>query len=177
MTLSQDLPRRRPAWSGFPAAVVAGLALAACTATGATEGDTAEATTPDPRRGEEVDRICFASNINGFTETTRRSVVVEVGANTSYLIETFGPCFNLDRALSLGVSSTTSCLTRGDNLYASDSVFGFNDRTGIPPQRCVVNKMYRWNPDARAEDADSDPASGAAPDETPPEETGGADMR
>ena len=166
MTPFHALRPRGSIRTGLAACLLAGLTLAACTTTDTPSEEAEVAEAPDPRRGEEVDRICFASNINGFTETTRRSVVVEVGANKTFLIETFGPCFNLDRALSLGVSSTTSCLTRGDNLYASDSVFGFNNRSGIPPQRCVVNKMYEWNPDAKAEEADEGAGNEAAEDGT-----------
>ena len=33
----------------------------------------------DPRRGEQVKRLCFASQIDGFGETTKRAVVVREG--------------------------------------------------------------------------------------------------
>lgn len=105
---------------------------------------------PDPRRGEPVSRLCFVSNISGFTETTRRSVVVEKGVNDQYLIETFGSCFNLDDALTLGFDTfaRSGCLTRGDSIIASESAFGLNDRTGVGPQRCTIRGIYRWDPEA-----------------------------
>jgi len=61
-------------------AAAALLGLAACAGGPATGPDqdaaARQAAETDPRRGESVDRVCFVSSINGFTETTRRSVVI-----------------------------------------------------------------------------------------------------
>lgn len=113
----------------------------------------------DVRRGEEVDRVCFASSIDGFGETTRRAVVIREGGDR-YLVETFGGCFDLDWAQSLAIDSFSSCLTKGDRIFASDSAFGF-DKSDIR-QSCTIKAIYDWDPDAEAvEDEDSDAESEA----------------
>lgn len=107
----------------------------------------------DVRRGEEVDRVCFTSNIDSFGETTRRAVVIREGRDR-YLIETFGGCFDLDWAQSLGVDSFSSCLTKGDRIFASDSAFGF-DKQDLR-QSCRVKAIYAWDPDATEEEIETD---------------------
>ncbi len=111
----------------------------------------------DVRRGELVDRVCFASNIDSFGETTKRAVVIREGRDR-YLIETFGGCFDLDWAQSLAIDSFTSCLSKGDRIFASDSAFGL-DKQDLR-QSCRVKAIYAWDPDAaektKAEDAESD---------------------
>ena len=106
----------------------------------------------DIRRGEQVDRVCFASSIDSFGETTRRAVVVREGRDR-YLIETFGGCFDLDWAQSLAIDTFSSCLSKGDRIIASDSVFGFDKQDFR--QSCRVKAIYAWNPDAE-EDAESE---------------------
>ena len=110
----------------------------------------------DIRRGEEVDRVCFASNIDSFGETTRRAVVVREGRDR-YLIETFGGCFDLDWAQSLAIDSFTSCLSKGDRIFASDSAFGFEKQD--LRQSCRVKAIYAWDPDAAEKAAAADEAS------------------
>jgi hypothetical protein len=116
----------------------------------------------DVRRGEEVDRVCFASSIDGFGETTRRAVVIREGGDR-YLVETFGGCFDLDWAQSLAIDSFSSCLTKGDRIFASDSAFGF-DKSDTR-QSCLVKAIYEWNPDAE-EAADQDDGSAAETEAT-----------
>lgn len=111
----------------------------------------------DIRRGEIVDRVCFASNIDSFGETTRRAVVVREGRDR-YLIETFGGCFDLDWAQSLAIDSFSSCLTKGDRIFASDSAFGF-DKQDLR-QSCRIKAIYEWDPDA-TKDADEDEGENA----------------
>ena len=48
----------------------------------------AEVFADDPRRGEEVKRVCFARQIDSFGETTDRAVVIREGRDY-YLLETF----------------------------------------------------------------------------------------
>lgn len=123
------------------------LALAGC-ATDDAATQTAEADTVDPRRGEQIDRLCFAHNIDGFGETTRNSVVVSEGLD-QYLVETFPGCFDLDDAQSLAIDSTLSCLTRGDRITGFDSVFG-PDNIGPRSYACTVKAIYEWDSDAEA---------------------------
>jgi hypothetical protein len=124
------------------------------------DADTTEVAEVDPRRGEEVDRICFASNIRGFGETTRSTVVVNAGVNQRYLLEVFRGCTNLDHAQSLAFDSFSSCITRGDNILAFESFTG-PSRHDFPSIPCRINKIYEWNKDA-GEDAEE----GGATEET-----------
>jgi len=97
----------------------------------------------DPRRGDEVKRLCFASQIDSFGETTKRAVVVREGGD-HYLIETFGGCFDLDWAQSLAIDSATSCLSKGDRILAFDSAFVRHDDVGRR-HSCRVKAIYEWD--------------------------------
>tara|TARA_R110002110_G_scaffold293685_1_gene507710 strand:- start:27 stop:476 length:450 start_codon:yes stop_codon:yes gene_type:complete len=107
----------------------------------------------DPRLGEEVRNVCFTSTISGFHDATDDTVVISKGRQ-DYLIEVYGNCFNLDQAQQLAVDSTTSCLGRGDHIITSDSIAGFNDKTGFGVQRCTIKSIHEWNPKAEAPEAE-----------------------
>jgi len=119
----------------------------------------------DIRRGDEIDKVCFTRSIDSFGETTRRAVVIREGQDR-YLIETFGGCFELDWAQSLAIDSFSSCLRKGDRIFASDSAFGF-ERQDLR-QSCRVRAIYEWDPDA-AEKAEEEDSEGET--ESPTEET------
>jgi len=141
----------------------AGLVLAACTTSGGEEASPtgAERFAGDPRLGEEVDRICFASNIDSFGDTTRDTFTVREGRDY-YLIDVYNSCFALDDAMSIVIDATGSCLTRGDHVIVSDSITGPGTRRGGSPfgtQSCTVQSMYKWDPKAKA-DADTDEDTG-----------------
>ena len=110
----------------------------------------AEVFANDPRRGDEVKKICFASQIDSFGETTDRAVVVREGRDY-YLIETFPGCFDLDRAQSLAVDAFSGCLTKGDRIVAFDNGCGQKNSAGFT-QACRVKTIYAWNRDAEATD-------------------------
>ena len=112
----------------------------------------------DIRRGDQIDRVCFTRSIDSLGESTRRAVVVREGRD-KYLLETFGGCFDLDWAQSLAIDSFTSCLSKGDRLIASDSVFGFEKRDF--QQSCRIKAIYEWNEDAEKPDEESSEASDA----------------
>lgn len=103
----------------------------------------------DIRRGDLVDRVCFTRQIDGFGETTNRAVVIREGRD-HYLVETFGGCFDLDWAQSLAFDSFSSCLSKGDRIYAFESAFGA-DRNARHPQSCLVKAIYEWDHDAKPE--------------------------
>lgn len=132
-------------------AAMAALGLAACEtpangASGEVEG--AARFADDPRLGERVDRLCFARNIDGFGQTTDRTIIVNVGVDEHYLIETRGYCHDLDWAQSIRFDAFSSCVTRGDSLIPYDSIFG-PDYTDLPaPSECRINAIYEWDPDA-----------------------------
>ncbi|MAK60875.1 MAG: hypothetical protein CMK09_07845 [Ponticaulis sp.] len=104
----------------------------------------------DPRLGEQVDRMCFASNIDSFSQNTRDTVVLEMSPGKDFLVET-SSCFDLDRAQSVAIDAHSSCVTRGDRLLVSDSVFSASSSTGAGPNRCFIKAIYAW--DEKALDA------------------------
>ncbi|MEM1087522.1 MAG: DUF6491 family protein [Pseudomonadota bacterium] len=105
----------------------------------------------DVRRGEEVDKICFTSQIDGFTNTTDRAVVVREGRD-EFLITTRSRCDNLDFANALGVKSSLSCLRRGDRIVGNQSAFGGNFG-GPPSVSCLVDQIYEWDRNAESAEA------------------------
>ena len=108
----------------------------------------------DPRRGDEIDKLCFASQIDSFGLTTKRAVVVREGGDR-YLVETFPGCFDLDWAQALAVDSFGSCLTKGDRILAFDSVFAGAGHHSSR-QSCRVKAIYNWDKDATAETTDQE---------------------
>ncbi|MEM5517266.1 DUF6491 family protein [Henriciella sp. AS95] len=131
------------------------MALAGCSSTAASD-ETADEWRTDARLGERVDRICFGSSIDNFRNATRNTVIVEKGVNDEYLIETVGRCYDLDHALSLSFDNSpgAGCISRGDAIYAYDSVFG-PSQTDMPSVRCPIAAIYEWDEDA-AEDEPAD---------------------
>ena len=122
--------------------LLAGVCVAAACQTSTETEKTPEA--PDPRRGEQVRQVCFASQIRGWQPEGRRSVVVEKGVKDHYLLELIGPCQPQDAFTSIGLISRIgggSCLSEGDRLVTDAR---YND--GF----CSIRAIYRWNPDAGA---------------------------
>ena len=102
----------------------------------------------NPRQGEEVRQICFASSINGWREVDgeRSSVILTKGVSEEYKLDLSGIC-DLTYAFNSIATRTrgSSCLTRGDDIIFNDGLSGIN--------RCMIKKIYTWNP---AEEADAD---------------------
>jgi hypothetical protein len=99
----------------------------------------------DARLGEQVQKICFNRNIDGFYNATQDTIVLTTGISDDYIVEVRGVCNNLRFAKSIAVDSTLSCVTRGDALLVSVSAFSLSDGTSIGPDRCLIEKMYKWN--------------------------------
>lgn len=98
----------------------------------------------DARLGEKVNRICFASQIDGFHSATRDTVIVEGGARKEFLVEMFAGCSNLKSAQALSLPKGYSCLSDRDNIIVHESAFG----TAITPfsnQSCSIKSIHRWN--------------------------------
>ena len=133
--------------------------VAACTSAPDEQAADADWMT-DARLGEQVDRICFSSSIDNFRAPSRDTVIVEKGVNDEYLIQTFGNCYYLRNAqeLSLDTFGGSSCLSKGDAIFAYDSVFG-PDKTDIGPVRCPIKAIYEWNEDAAEAEEDSEDAA------------------
>lgn len=98
----------------------------------------------DPRLGEKVDRMCFASNVDSFSQNTRDTVVLELSPGKDFLVET-SACFDLNRAQSVALDAHSSCVTRGDKLLVSDSAFGLESSTGFGSGSCIIKGIYAWN--------------------------------
>ena len=137
-------------------AAVSALVIAASCSTTADETDP-DAWRTDARLGEQVNRICFSSSIDNFRKATRNTVIVEKGINDEYLIETVGSCYELRNAMSISLDAFggSSCISKGDSIYAFDSVFG-PDETDLAPVRCPISAIYEWNEDALDEEQDAD---------------------
>lgn len=105
----------------------------------------------DPRLGEQVNKICFRRNIDGFSNATKNTVVLSAGINDDYIVEVFGSCRNLRHAQSIAIDSNLSCVDRNDVLIVSESVFPKNDQA-FDLERCSIQKIYKWNKRATAEE-------------------------
>lgn len=107
----------------------------------------------NPRQGEEVKQICFASSINGWREVDgeRSSVILTKGVSEEYKLDLSGIC-DLTYAFNSIATRTrgSSCLTRGDDIIFNDGLSGIN--------RCMIKKIYKWNPAEEAEADNNEPA-------------------
>jgi len=105
----------------------------------------------DARIGEEVDRICFGRNINGWKTVDRLDdvLLLRQSVNHWYYVELLGACpySTLRTALNIGIDSFSGggCIRRGDTIIVEDSSF---------PRRCTVQHIYEWDEDAAASDED-----------------------
>ncbi|KCZ87873.1 hypothetical protein HHI_15518 [Hyphomonas hirschiana VP5] len=128
--------------------VLSAALLAACaSAPGEARPRGVAAYADDARLGEKVSNVCFASSIDGFSLNERDTVVLREGRK-EYLVEVFGNCLDLESAMTIGIDSATSCLSKGDALIVSTSLTGSD--IGLGPQRCMIQDIYAWNPDAEA---------------------------
>jgi len=133
------------------------MALSACAST-AEEGDEARGIAvyaDDVRLGEEVDRICFSSNIDGFRSATRDTVILDRGVKDEYIVEVMRGCQNLKWAQAIQIDSHLSCVSKFDNLIVYDSAFGTNSTPGSV-ERCAIKKIYKWNKDAEETEEEDD---------------------
>lgn len=143
-------------------ALVGGL-LVACASTSET-GDKPKgiaAFADDVRLGEEVSKICFNRNIDGFSSATRDTVVLSAGPSKDYIVEV-NACHNLRFAQLVAIDSSLSCVTRSDILLVSESAFSLDDGKGMGPDRCFIKKIHKWDKRAKKDaeiDSDKDDKS------------------
>lgn len=144
------------------------LALAGCTTAASSEPKPKGAAkfADDPRLGEQVDKICFASNIDSFGDTTRDTFTVREGRD-HYLIQVFGSCTPLEHAMTVRMAASTGCLRNGDHVIVSDTLTGHGGDRPFSTQSCLVDKIYKWDPKAKAaaEDDAGDTEDSKAPEE------------
>lgn len=127
------------------AAFTASLLLSACasTAAGNDKDRGIDGFKGDARLGEEVNKICFNRNIDGFSMARKKTVVLSKGASKDYIVEVRGFCRNLSYAQSIGIDATQTCVSRGDYLIVSDTLFG--NENGHRSNRCYIDRMYEWD--------------------------------
>jgi len=98
----------------------------------------------DPRLGEEVSRICFASQIDGFRAASRDTVIVESGFKDEFVLGMMGSCQNLQQAQAIALDTGLSCLTEFDNIIVFDSAFG-KQTSPFSQEKCAIKSIHRWN--------------------------------
>lgn len=130
-------------------AAAAGMCAAALASAAFAGQDAAE--TANPALGEEVDRICFASTINGWRSVKGEDdvVLLERGVNDWYRVELSGGCHEslFRSALTIGIDSRPGggCVSRGDVIIVKDTP-GFT-------RRCMITRMYKWDEKAAKEES------------------------
>lgn len=107
----------------------------------------------DPRLGEPVERICFASTIDSFNTNKDRTVILRHGQK-EYIVEVQGACPELEFAQAIGIDARTGCLTRTDALIVTSSLIG--QTTTVGPNRCLIRDMYTWDSKAKARTGEAD---------------------
>lgn len=134
------------------AAIAAGAAMAASAAAEPAKDKDAKAA--DPRLGEEVNSICFASTINGWRSIKGEddAVLLERGVNDWYRVNLSGACDErlFRSAIAIGLESSPSggCVSRGDVIIVEDTP-GFT-------RRCMITRMYKWDEKAEDEKAEGE---------------------
>jgi hypothetical protein len=108
----------------------------------------AQASGPDPRVGAEVNRICFARNINDWREIKGedRAVLLRASTRRWYKVELAGACFARDFAMATRIALDTrpagGCVGPGDAIVI--------DHPGALANRCMITRIFEWNPRATA---------------------------
>lgn len=107
----------------------------------------------DVRLGDKVNSICFASNIDGFREAKKDTVIIEGSGRSEYLVSTRG-CFQLRNAMSIGLQARETCLRPGSIILVSDEITPVfrAPSTGLGPDRCFIDEIYKWNKKAQDEE-------------------------
>lgn len=161
----------RPTSSGLAVIALPFLLLMAGCAS--PDGTTPAADRPDPledpRVGAEVDRICFASSISGFSAWDGEDgLILNRGPREKFLVTMLGACLPLDGAMRVGLDDRFGggCLRRGDSLFISSSLIDSPSSDPFASGRCRIDRIYEWVEDSGApatapEDAvAADPAAG-----------------
>lgn len=98
----------------------------------------------DPRLGAATRSACIGSEIDGFRETRRSSVIIEGRGRREFLLTTRA-CFNLDSAFQLGVDARGGCLSRGDRIFVADTSAPVHHGSGNDLETCIITGIYDWN--------------------------------
>lgn len=91
------------------------------------------------RQGKEVDRICFARQINGWRAIGEHAVLLEKGVNDWYKLDLVGTCrpewaFNAIAVRTRPAGSL--CLSKGDRIETF---------TTPMVESCAIVAIYEWD--------------------------------
>jgi len=130
----------------FALALLAGAVLTACASAPSERRERGlDAYADDARLGEETNRICFASNIDGFSMNERETVLLHEGRER-YMVEVTPGCHDLEHAEAIAIDNTMSCITPGDAIIVSQAMGGT-----FGTQRCLITEIREWNRKAEQE--------------------------
>ncbi len=136
-------------------ATAAAALLTGCSTTQSDEPRGIKAFENDARLGEQTNRICFGATIDGFSNARRDSVVLSSGSK-DYLVTVSGACRSLRYAQAIGLDNRgAGCVSRHDILIVSENAFG-NDATGMGPDRCFIDEIYKWDKRAKSKTLSSE---------------------
>ena len=134
------------------AMALAATMLAGAAYAGEAPADDGDENAADARQGEEVNRICFGRNINGFKAIKGEddAVLLESGVNRWHKAELAGACsyrrLKWAQAVAIDQRPRGGCVTPGDALIFTNSItgdFSFENTT-----RCIITDIYEWDDDA-----------------------------
>lgn len=137
--------------------IAAVLVLGACATGDGVSGDTEDVSIDeDGRLGVSVSTVCFSGRLSGFNAEGAHAIVLRRTLDDAYLVRT-GYCPTLRRVEAIGLPEPSRCISRGDELFVSDTVF--NDREDLSDQsrRCRIMSIHRWDEDAGAPEGEGEP--------------------
>ena len=104
--------------------------------------------------GEPVPKFRYSGSFIGWTELGDRGLALQTRPNESWLLEFNGPCLGLDRAMSIGLTSTMNQVyTRFDKVLVRDGLPGGCPIASIRPldTKAVKTQMKQLRQAAAAE--------------------------
>ena len=138
----------------FLAAACLAVAATPALASGNEGADSGEEGGVDRRIGEQVDRICFSRNINGWRSVKGEDnvVLLKKSANRWFRVEVSGACpervFRFAQSIGIDSRPAGSCVRRGDIILVKD--------TGDFTRRCFIQRINKWDHKAPAPGEETD---------------------
>ena len=125
--------------------VLTAIGLSACSTTQSLNifDDYAFSLEEDPRLGEKMTSACSVRTVRGFSLHSDNTIVLELSPRKKILVEVFGMCHNLETAMRIAFEPDASCLTRGDKLIVSSTMFP-NSSSPFETETCRVKSIYAW---------------------------------
>ena len=100
----------------------------------------------DPRLGEKMNSACSVRTVRGFSLHSDTTIVFDISPRRKILVEVFGMCHNLETAMRIALDPKTSCLTPGDKIIVSSSMFA-GSSSPFDTETCRVKSIYSWGYD------------------------------